>query len=99
MHRFGSFHDSCIHEIHFWTGIWVDHERNMSWSEMYSNYVRVLFQRQWDNPLAVEVIFEDVFDMHYSPYIPPGYAPEGIIKSFMKYDQDVLCWSTDEGFF
>lgn len=65
--RFGGFHDGCLREVHFWTGTWVDEDRTMNFSQEPGTHVRILFQRQWPAPSAIELLFDEVAGFHLSP--------------------------------
>ncbi len=62
---FGGFHDSCIREIYYWTAQFVDAELSMHCQP--DTHVRVLIQRQWKDPTAVELTFGEVTGFGISP--------------------------------
>lgn len=55
---FGGFHDSCLKELYMWTESYVDENLSMTMSIDLDTNVRILFQRQWDNPSAIELLFD-----------------------------------------
>ena len=65
--RFGGFHDGCLREVHIWTGTWVSEDRAMHFPPNLDTHVRVLFQRQWLDPSAVELLFDAVTGFFLSP--------------------------------
>src|SRR5437867_68914 len=50
----GRFHDGVIHEIHLLNSSYVAADLAMSWDSRLD--LRVLVQRQWKNPSAVELL-------------------------------------------
>ena len=55
---FGGFHDACIREIHLWTDHCVGKDLAMSCSG--DTRIRMLVQRQFKNPSAIEMYFDKV---------------------------------------
>jgi hypothetical protein len=64
---FGGFHDGCLREMHVWTGTCVDDDLSMACPDHLDTNVRVLFQRQYRDPSAIEMVFEQVVGMHLAP--------------------------------
>ena len=60
MKRFGRFHDGCLREAHLWTGYWVSDDLSMVCPDGLHNSIRMLIQRQFENPSAIELLFEEV---------------------------------------
>lgn len=67
LHIFGGFHDSCLKELCMWTETYVDAHLSMGMSGELDTNVRILFQRQYRNPSAVELLFEGVTQCHIIP--------------------------------
>lgn len=67
MEVFGDFHDSCIREAHLWTEHWVSPELYMSCAPHLDNKIRFLIQRQFKNPSAIELLFEEVTRFNLVP--------------------------------
>lgn len=67
MDRFGGFHDSCLREAHLWTGHYVDPDLMMACPGSLDTSIRMLFQRQYRNPSAIEMLFEEVTGLHLAP--------------------------------
>ena len=57
---FDGFHDGCLHELHSWTGYSVSNEFRMTCGIPNGLGVRILVQRQGDNPSAIELLFTGV---------------------------------------
>jgi hypothetical protein len=97
---FGGFHDSCIKELYLWTGHYVDENFGMVTSGELDTNVRILFQRQYNNPSAIEVIFEGVTQFHISPspenYESIIYDATLILHSALFYWADDYCASVSE---
>lgn len=58
----GGFHDGIVKEVH-----WLN--RDHVWEDLKMlpyrlSSVRMLVQRQWKNPSAVEMMFDDVYRLH-----------------------------------
>lgn len=60
MEAFGDFHDACLREVHLWTQHWVDERLSMNVSPGPDTRLRMLVQRQWRSPAAVELLFEEI---------------------------------------
>ncbi|HEV2969970.1 MAG TPA: hypothetical protein VGY55_08265 [Pirellulales bacterium] len=86
---FGGFHDSCIREAHLWTGHWVTPELRMRC--VSDNHLRVLFQRQFTNPSAIELIFEYVTRFNLVP-APENYDSIILAATLIVRDGDIF-WS------
>ncbi|MEQ1820943.1 MAG: hypothetical protein ABL949_00355 [Fimbriimonadaceae bacterium] len=72
--HFGGFHDACLKEALGWGGFNVSDELTMACGFWHN--LRVLFQRQWKNPSAIEVVFLDLQEFRWSPAAPEycGYT-------------------------
>jgi len=93
MERFGDFHDGCVREAHFWTDHWVSHDLAMSCPGNLDNRIRFLVQRQFRNPAAIELLFEEVTRFHLVS-APENY--EAIIFSATLAVRDgTVFWSPD----
>ncbi|MFF2755815.1 hypothetical protein ACFVR1_19160 [Psychrobacillus sp. NPDC058041] len=65
--EFGWFHDSCLKELYMWTESYVDENLSMAVPIGLDMNVRILFQRQFRNPSAIELLFEGVTQFHILP--------------------------------
>lgn len=65
--KFGRFHDSCLKELFMWTESYVDENLSMGMSTELDTNVRILFQRQYHDPSAIEILFEGVTQFHVVP--------------------------------
>ena len=84
MRTFMGFHDSCIREAHLWTDLWVSEDSNMHLAVPTDNKLRLLFQRQWKNPSAIELLFEKVIRFNMVP------APDN--NDPIIYDATLIAW-------
>jgi hypothetical protein len=87
------FHDGCIREAHLWTGYWVNNELSMNCPSNLHNCIRFLIQRQWKNPVAIELLFKEVTRFILVP------APENydsiIYESVLLVQNSNIYWSVD----
>ncbi len=90
---FGGFHDSCIKELHMWTGHFVDPDLSMRTSGDLDCNVRILCQRQWENPSAVELWFEEVTELHVSP--SPLNYDSIILEATLEVNNGSIYWADD----
>jgi hypothetical protein len=67
MEVFGGFHDACVREAHLWTDHWVSPELSMSCPAHLDNKIRFLIQRQFRDPSAIELFFEQVTRFNLVP--------------------------------
>ncbi|PEL07729.1 hypothetical protein [Bacillus sp. AFS017336] len=92
---FGGFHDSCLKELYLWTGSYVDDDLSMAMSS--GTNVRILFQRQFENTSAIELMFEGVKQFHLSPspedYDSVIYGASLLIEDGLIYWADDSSWS------
>ena len=72
MDLFGDFHDGCIREAHLWTDHWVGADLSMSCPGHLDNRIRFLVQRQFRDPAAIELLFEQVTRVNLVP-TPDNY--------------------------
>ncbi|HEY2491818.1 MAG TPA: hypothetical protein VGI33_02670 [Paenibacillus sp.] len=97
---FGGFHDACLKELYMWTDHYVDSNLSMGVSDKLDHRIRVLFQRQWENPSAIEVLFEEVIKLSITPssenYDSIIYGGTLIYKNGVFYWADDRNWSPEE---
>ncbi len=72
MEMFGRFHDACVREIHVATGHYV--AEDLSMSADWRTTVHMLIQRQFSNPSAIELRFEEVVGLRVCPPPPDCVA-------------------------
>ena len=75
MKLFHNFHDGCVREIHVATGYYV--EEDLAMTVDWRTTVHMLVQRQFREPSAIELRFEEIIGLMVSPP-PPDY--EAIIR-------------------
>ncbi|HVU89942.1 MAG TPA: hypothetical protein VHD36_21605 [Pirellulales bacterium] len=88
---FGRFHDSCIREAHLTAGHWVSSDLCMSCPPSLDNKIQFLVQRQFKNPSAIELQFDEVTRFNFVP------TPEGsdsiILEATLLVQDANIFWS------
>ena len=72
MGLFGNFHDSCVREVHVATGHFV--EEDLSMRVDWRTTIHMLIHRQFRNPCAIELRFEEVVGLRMVPAQPDCVA-------------------------
>jgi len=93
MTTFGGFHDACVREAHLWTDHWVSADLSMSCPGYLDNRIRLLIQRQFANPSAIEMLFEEVTRFNLVPS-PENYDSIIFDATLLVHDGSVF-WSPD----
>jgi hypothetical protein len=94
MRVFGSFHDSCLKEIAVRNREYVASGLAMGFDNPTA--VRFLFQRQFRNPVAIELQFEDVEDfnwVHFNTQHDTGFSV--IYQAVFFWQDSLLYWAED----
>lgn len=91
MQTFGGFHDSCLKEVYMWTKSYVND--NLSMSLVPDTNVRILFQRQYRNPSAIELLFSGVAQFHMVP--SPENYDSIIYGAKLALHKGLLYWAND----
>lgn len=86
---FGNFHDSCLKEICFSSGGYV--QEDLSMHALGQPIARFLFQRQWENPSAIEIEFRDVIQINIKPEGENEFV-DIMIEHLYLYD-NIFFWS------
>jgi len=95
MMLYGHFHDSCIKEIKYISGMFVD--ENLSMNPISSKKrLSVIFQRQFSNPTAVEIVFEGLIHLNLCPE-EEGYTGE-IFDAYMEIHDGTVYWAETADF-
>ena len=68
----GALHDGCLKELYLWTGHYVAHDLSMAAPSSLDTNVRVIFQRQFRNLSAIELLFQEVVGVEVKP-TPENY--------------------------
>ncbi len=74
MTHFGGFHDGCLREVHLWTDWYVQEDLSATRLSQPGTTLRMLFQRQYRDPSAIEMLFQEVTSFHLSP-VSVNYDP------------------------
>jgi hypothetical protein len=88
---FGGFHDACIREAHLWTEHYVRSDLHMTCSPGLDNRIRILIQRQFKNPSAIELLFENVTRFNLVP-TPENYDSIILAATLLVQDSNTF-WS------
>lgn len=91
MKLFGGFHDGCIREAHVWTQSFVNDGMSMSVAWDLDTRVRLLVQRQWKAPSAIELFFEKVVTFHLQP--SPDNNDSIIFSATLLCRDDTFYWA------
>ncbi|MCE2939096.1 MAG: hypothetical protein ACK5UR_07145 [Armatimonadota bacterium] len=91
--RFGNFHDGCIREAHVWTETYVMENMHMRVPHHMDNRVRLLVHRQWRDPSAIELLFEEVTTFHLVP--PPENYAGIIMVATLLLEGEIFYWADD----
>ena len=92
--RFGGFHDSCLREIHLWTEHYVADNLSMSCPGHLDTHARLLFQRQFRNPSAIELVFHQVVGLCVVP--SPENYDSIIFDASLTLKDGVFRWTDGE---
>ena len=93
MTKIHNFHDSCIKEIRYISGAWVDEELSM-FPLNNINSVDIVFQRQYEDPCALVMRFADIDVLHLAP-INTMYTCE-ISDATMFIKNNLIFWVEDK---
>ncbi|WP_071395091.1 hypothetical protein [Bacillus tuaregi] len=98
--KFGYFHDSCLKELYMWTDSYVGENLSMGMSPELDTNVRILFQRQYNDPSAIELLFEGVTQFHIVPspinYDSIIYDAKLILHKGLFYWANDLDWEPED---
>jgi len=93
--KFGYFHDGCLREFYLWTETSVAADLRMTCPGHMDSHNKFLFQRQFPNPSAIELHFDEVIGFHYAPS-PENY--DSIIFEAKITQTNGLFYWKEEGF-
>ncbi len=74
----GGFHDGLIKEVHFINDAYIDNKLSMIFNFKYN--MRILIQRQWAKPSAVELLLGDVLEMNLPRNNYEIYTASGTVQ-------------------
>lgn len=97
MDSFGWFHDSCIKELFMWTEHYVNENLSMSTSANRDHRVRLLIQRQYRNPTAIELMFEEVTQIFIAP--SPENSDSIIFEATFIHKNGLFYWADDSNWY
>ncbi|MCL2678089.1 MAG: hypothetical protein FWE85_03445 [Clostridiales bacterium] len=100
---YGGFHDSCIKEIRYTSGAWVDADMAMHMGEQEDWQVDIVFQRQWE-PISIELRFTGMRKMNIAGWQRNYYCD--IYDCYLAFHNDLITcldeilivWADNAGF-
>lgn len=93
--KFNFFHDSCIKEINYISGEYVD-EKGAMYPFNSERKLSVMLQSQNAQIRAIELVFEKIRSFYMAPKIPDY---DGIIyESYFTKDHGLFYWSDSDEF-
>jgi hypothetical protein len=93
MEIYGGFHDSCVCELSYKSGLYVTSELAMQPIEC-DRLLRVVFHRQYRNPMAIEIEFNKLIKFNLRP-TEEGYSSEILDVSFF-FEAGKIFWGDSE---
>lgn len=95
MIKYGDFHDSCLKELNYISGAYVNKDLSMQPAN-FKKELSIIFQRQSPILTNIQVVFSELIRLNLVPSIP---FYEGIIyDAYMKKIDDVIYWSNERAF-
>ncbi|MBL7851794.1 MAG: hypothetical protein JNN04_12900 [Cyclobacteriaceae bacterium] len=88
---YGHFHDGCLREVHIVTRESVNNDLSMVFDGQLT--ATLLFQRQYKNPTAIELRFDNVDQFNFNP---PSPEYDSIIYNATFKQVDNLFYWADE---
>ncbi len=96
LNRCGNFHDSCLKELRYTSGAFVDKNLNMSAingeRELY-----IIIQMQSDVMPVIEIRFSKLIKLNLKP-VSPEYTCE-ILDSSMFFEDGKIYWGDSDDFY
>jgi hypothetical protein len=90
---FGGFHDSCIREAHLATGHWVSANLAMTCSGGADSRIQLLVQRQFQNPSAILLHFEEV--TRFNLVAAQEHCDSIILEATLLVRDGTIFWSVE----
>lgn len=85
--EFGGFHDSCIVNLYYESGMYVDGKNAMVFAAPNEYKLHVVLQSQW-NKSACDLCFSGVRRMHIAG-LQDNYAPD-ILDCYLEFHDNIL---------
>lgn len=99
MELVGGLHDGCLREVHIWSGNSVDSYFMMRCADYRETRARLLIQRPWKDPSAIELLFEQVVTFHLQPSSENGdsiiFSATLLRRDDTFYWADLGAWSPE----
>lgn len=95
MSEYGGFHDGCLKELRYISGEYVGKDLRMYPLNSLRN-LYVIFQRQWENPSTIEMLFEELECLTLKP-VGEDYTGD-IFGAYMTIENNCLVWFDSDDF-
>ena len=89
------FHDSCVKEIKYSSGAYVDNDYSMV-PVNNARKLSVIIQSQYEEVKTIEMMFEGLNHLYLAPY-DENFTCE-IMNSVLLFKDDNICWIDDDSF-
>ena len=66
MKKFGNFHDSCLKEMKYVSGAFINSDLSM-YPINDKRSLKIKFQRQYENPMTIEIEFLELIKLNLEP--------------------------------
>lgn len=93
----GGFHDGVLKEIHILNSAFVHENLSMTYDFKYD--MRLLVQRQWENPSAVEIILGDVTEVKLQQQPDCIWSSSGNVVVHKKDGMSEISLDLDNSYF
>ena len=95
MKIYGNFHDSCIKELKYISGAFVNPDLSMNPMNNSRN-LRMIFQRQCKDPMAIEMEFSELVSLNLNPN-DENYTCE-LLDVAMFFENGYIYWGDSDWF-
>lgn len=93
MKLFGRFHDSCIKEFKYVSGAYVSEDLSMN-PVNSKNTLKIIFQRQFNNPSAIEMEFSELLELRMFP-LDDNFTCEILAATMIIENEDIYWYDCD----
>ena len=89
MKKYGHFHDSCVKEMKYLSGAFVDPDLSM-YALSDKRILKILIQRQYREPTTIELEFSGLIKLSLPPY-GDGLSSE-LFEAVMFIEDEIIYW-------
>lgn len=90
MNSFYGFHDSCIKECSYITGMFVDKNKKSIKQDIHSSNMKIVFESQWCN--SIEIYFEGIKEINIYTYDNDKYF-NNISDAKFLIEDNLIYWA------